>query len=78
MREKDKGDMGYLLSGHGLELFEFDSTVGELAESTLLLEFSSVNISLPHQISILLREDKRGIDGWMMDKGIDTYHYDST
>lgn len=35
---------GYLLSGHDEELLQIDSTVRELAESTLLLEFSSVSL----------------------------------
>lgn len=36
----------YLLSGQLDEVIKIDSTEGKLAEGTLLLEFSSVDISL--------------------------------
>jgi hypothetical protein len=50
-----------LFSGHGKELVELDSTEGKLAEGTLLLKLSGVNISL-NMVSYLFKEEKYG---WM-------------
>lgn len=65
IHNRDHEDRIYLLGGHDNEILKIDTTVRELAESTLLLELSSVSLLKFESVSIVYIIK---IDGWIVIK----------